>query len=207
MGPLTVIYLLHDFHNSNSWIIRFFLWSLQLRIRQVWLLGLHVLTVNIIIIIIIRHKLDLDRPVLASSYSLFEGLQISYSSMWSVIQHWFWHPAVTVKVFMFFTFALLFTRFAYTCTHNRLVTHWRKTEFFALILSRLPGERCTLRGGTDKPRHSATVINRSLWRYIEGGGKSKYRIVGNFCLQTSIGVQWGWRYIRAWLCGLSTRLK
>ena len=24
MGPLTIIYLLHNFHNSNSWIIRFF---------------------------------------------------------------------------------------------------------------------------------------------------------------------------------------
>ena len=37
MGPLTIIYLLHNFHNSNSWIIKFFWWSLQLRIRQVWL--------------------------------------------------------------------------------------------------------------------------------------------------------------------------
>ena len=25
MGPLTIIYLLHNFSNSNSWIIRFFL--------------------------------------------------------------------------------------------------------------------------------------------------------------------------------------
>ena len=24
MGPLTIIYLLHNFHNSNSWIIQFF---------------------------------------------------------------------------------------------------------------------------------------------------------------------------------------
>ena len=37
VGPLTIIYLLHDFHNSNQWIILFFWWSLQLRIRQVWL--------------------------------------------------------------------------------------------------------------------------------------------------------------------------
>ena len=36
MGPLTIIYLLHNFHNSNSWITRFFS-SLQLRIRQDWL--------------------------------------------------------------------------------------------------------------------------------------------------------------------------
>ena len=39
MGPLTIIYLLHNFHNSNYRIIIFF-WGgvvLQLRIRQVWL--------------------------------------------------------------------------------------------------------------------------------------------------------------------------
>ena len=38
MGPLTIIYWLHNIHNSNSSIIRFFFfWSLQRRIRQVWL--------------------------------------------------------------------------------------------------------------------------------------------------------------------------
>ena len=37
IGPLTIIYLLHNLPNSDSWIIRFFWWSLQLPIRQVWL--------------------------------------------------------------------------------------------------------------------------------------------------------------------------
>jgi hypothetical protein len=57
------------------------------------------------------------------------------------------------------------------------------------------------------PWHSATVVRRRLWRYIDGGGKSKYCIVGNFCLHTFIGVKWGWRYIRVWLCGTPPNLR
>ena len=37
MGHLTHKNLLHNFHNLNSWIIRFFWWSLQLWIRQILL--------------------------------------------------------------------------------------------------------------------------------------------------------------------------
>jgi hypothetical protein len=33
---------------------------------------------------------------------------------------------------------------------------------------------------TLEPRYSATVCYRNLWRYIDGGGKSKYCTIGNF---------------------------
>jgi hypothetical protein len=113
---------------------------------------------------------------------------------------------VMSQVFIFFTFAKLFTIFTCSNIHSRVVTR-RKTEFFAGIQICYQRSKYTLRADTDKPWHSATVVvRRRLWRYIEGGGKLKYCIVGNFCLHTFIGVKWGWRYIGVWLCGPSTRL-
>ena len=41
--------------------------------------------------------------------------------------------------------------------------------------------------------------HRKLWQYIESSGKSKWWITGNFCSQTFLGANLGWRYIRVWL--------
>jgi len=35
----------------------------------------------------------------------------------------------------------------------------------------------------------------NLWVYIEGGGEPKYCRRGSFCSQTSMGANWGRRYI------------
>ena len=39
---------------------------------------------------------------------------------------------------------------------------------------------------------SAAVICRNLWRYIEGGGKSVYRVIGDFCSYTLMDANWWW---------------
>jgi hypothetical protein len=46
---------------------------------------------------------------------------------------------------------------------------------------------------------ASLFVHRNLWRYIEGGGKSKCRIIGNFSSQILMGAKWGWFYIRVWL--------
>ena len=34
MGPLTIVYLLHNFHNSNYWIIQFFCGSFSFELDK-----------------------------------------------------------------------------------------------------------------------------------------------------------------------------
>jgi hypothetical protein len=48
----------------------------------------------------------------------------------------------------------------------------------------------TGRSNSDTARDSL-FFYRSLYRYIEGGGKSKYCIIGNFCWQTSWALREG----------------
>ena len=54
----------------------------------------------IIIIIIIHHKLGLDRPVSALPTSLIIRFSKLSSSIWSTIQHYFWHPVVVHSWYM-----------------------------------------------------------------------------------------------------------
>ena len=37
------------------------------------------------------------------------------------------------------------------------------------------------------------------WQYVDSGCTVKHHIIGNFCLQTSMGAKWGWCCIRVWL--------
>jgi len=52
-----------------------------------------------------------------------------------------------------------------------------------------------------KLRYSSAVFYRNLWQCIEGGGKSKYGIIGKFSSHTSMGTIRGWRYIGACYVG------
>jgi hypothetical protein len=45
------------------------------------------------------------------------------------------------------------------------------------------------------PDISSLFVRRSLWRYIEGSGKWKYCMIGNFSSQTIMEAKWWWRYI------------
>jgi len=46
---------------------------------------------------------------------------------------------------------------------------------------------------------SQFVVVYQGWQCVDGGNTLKYYIIGNFCLQTSIGAKWGWCCIRVWL--------
>lgn len=52
-----------------------------------------------------------------------------------------------------------------------------------------------LHSQNSKQRH---CVRRNLWRHIEGCGRLKLRIIGNFGPQTIMGAKWEWLYIRAY---------
>jgi hypothetical protein len=43
-----------------------------------------------------------------------------------------------------------------------------------------------------------------LLRYVEGGGKWKYGVIGNVCSQAFMGVTRGWCFIRGLYEGVTT---
>ena len=38
-------------------------------------------------------------------------------------------------------------------------------------------------------------VHRNLWRWVEGGGHSKYCVIDSFCSQTFMGAKCGCRYV------------
>ena len=43
------------------------------------------------------------------------------------------------------------------------------------------------------------VVGYWGWQYVDNGSTLKYYIIGNFCLQSSMGAKWEWCCIRVWL--------
>lgn len=52
-----------------------------------------------------------------------------------------------------------------------------------------------------KCHYSETPMSHScLFTAVCGGSKSKYCVIGNFCLQTTMGAKLGWRFLGISLC-------
>ena len=49
------------------------------------------------------------------------------------------------------------------------------------------------------PDIATLFVHLNMWRNTEGGGKSTYCVIQNFCSQTAMGAKWRWRHIRVWL--------
>lgn len=50
------------------------------------------------------------------------------------------------------------------------------------------------------PNRARLFAHPDLWQNIECGGKSKYRIIWNFCSHTFMCVKRGWHYLGVCLC-------
>jgi hypothetical protein len=82
-------------HLSTLHFFPFKIYPTALHCPLIWLKPVYISyrSFSLHIIIIIRHQLALNRPVSASSNSLFKRSSKSSSSIWSIIRHYFWHPA------------------------------------------------------------------------------------------------------------------
>jgi len=173
---------------------------LLLPIIPIVVLGLHFLTINIIIIIIIiiiisRNELGLDRPVSGSSNSHFQRSSKSYLSMWSSAL-FLASCCYGKNIHIFHLRHTVHSIYSYLLEHPHSFSDSMEEEKKVLCCDTKPHTRGAAHFASSyrqAPTQRHCCWPQVLAIYRGRRGKSKYRIVGNFCLHT-ISVKGSWRY-------------